>query len=206
MDQKLNRLKITADLDENINYFIQSLKKGKVIIAPTETCYALVCDASNERAVDLIFKLKGRDATKGISIFCENDKMAAKYAVVGKTASKLINKYLPGPLTLILKKRSPFNLAKNLSKTNTIAIRISSNKFIAKLIKAYGKPLTATSANLSGKPEIYSGKEALKIFGNKKGVLIGDAGMIAKTPPTTIVDCSNYKIRILRVGKLKIRD
>lgn len=205
MKQKLNYLKLTLNLDENLRNCLQALKEGKVIIAPTETCYAIVCDASNKTAVDLIYKLKGRDAAKGISIFCENSKMIGEYAIANKTAANLIKKYLPGALTLILKKRSPFKLAKNLSKTNSIAIRISSNRFIAKLIEAYGKPLTATSANLSGKPEIYSGKEAMKIFGKNKDVLIADAGVITKTPPTTIVDCSDGKIKILRMGKLKIK-
>lgn len=187
-----------------ISLAVYALSRGGIVIAPTETCYGMLADASDRKAVEKIFRLKGRSRQKSISIFVLDGKMISGYAIINKTSKKLIKKYLPGPLTLILKKRKPFGLAKNLSPGKSIAIRMSSHPFIQQLLYNYRKPLTATSANISGRGEIYSGKGAAGIFGEDAEVVI-DGGRLKKTPPTTIVDCSGMRRKVIRQGELKIR-
>ncbi len=188
---------------EVFSEIVYSLASGGIIIAPSETCYGLLADATDKKAVAKIFKLKKRSKVKSVSIFVSDMGMLTDYAIITKKAEEIISKYLPGPVTVVLKKRKPFKLAGNLSKGNTLAIRISSHPFIQNLLYNYGKPLTATSANLSGKAEIYSAKDAIK-FGKHAGIVV-DAGNLRKTKPSTVIDCTGKEIKILRQGSVKIK-
>ncbi|MFH1257486.1 MAG: L-threonylcarbamoyladenylate synthase, partial [Candidatus Micrarchaeota archaeon] len=180
--------KIVTNEDTNsISEAAYVLSRAGVVIAPTETCYALLCDATNHNAVEKIFRIKGREASKSLSVFVSSPRMLDKYAVMNESAKIVAKKNIPGPLTLVLKKRKPFKLAENLSGSDTIAIRISSNLVIRKLLRSYPHPLTATSANVSGEGEIYSAREAIRIFGHLVDLII-DAGNLPKEPPSTVVD------------------
>ncbi len=186
-----------------ISTAVYILAKGGIIIAPTETCYGLLADATNRKAVENVFRLKGRERTKALSVFFFDAKEAGEYVQIANIAKRLMKKYLPGPLTLILRKKAS-KMAKNVSKGKTIGIRISSHPFIIALTYNFRKPITATSANLSGKREIYSIREIVRTFGGKVDLII-DGGNLKSTLPTTVVDFSGRKPKILRQGSLKIR-
>src|SRR3989338_7601217 len=176
----------------------QALGDGAIAIFPTETCYGLGCDATDETAIKRIFEIKKRNRKKALPIIVSNLQTASKYCYITGTAKTLIQKFMPGPLTLVVKAKS--NLPKALTaNSGKIAFRISGNKTANALAKELGKPIVATSANIEGKKEIYSGKEAIEKFAQCADVII-DAGALPKRKPSTVYDVASHKI--LRAGKI----
>jgi tRNA threonylcarbamoyl adenosine modification protein (Sua5/YciO/YrdC/YwlC family) len=171
------------------------LQKGGLVIYPTETSYGIGCDATNSEAIKNVYRLKGRDYAKPLSIIVADVEMAKKYIGINKTAETLVKKFMPGPLTLVAKKR---NLPDELCR-ETIAFRISSNKFATGMTKKLGNPITATSANISGDEPIYEIKKIKLQFKNKADLII-DAGNLEKRKPSTIYDTISRKI--LREGDI----
>ncbi len=167
---------------------------------PTETCYGLGADATNESAIEKVYSVKGREKTKAISIIISDLKMAKKYIEITKDIDLLVKRFMPGPLTLIAQKK-PFGLPSNLSK-KTIAFRIPANAFALKLIKKLNKPITATSANLSGQKELYKIKDTIQTFSKSKEIaLIINSDDLPERKPSTIYDTINKKV--LREGDVK---
>ena len=178
---------------KNIDLAVDVIKSSGLVIYPTETSYGLGCDATNENAIKKLYKIKKRN--KPISIIVADLKMAKKYCIIDDYTKKIIKKFMPGPLTLIVKKK---NLPDILSK-ETIAFRISSNKIATELSKKSGKPITSTSANISGLSSIYSINKLKKTF-DKKVDLIIDAGNLKKRKASTIYDIKKRKF--LRIGDI----
>ena len=126
------------------------LKKGKTILYPTDTVWGLGCDATNEKAVSKIYKIKKRVESKSLIVLVSSVHMLKKYVSVSKKALEFL-KISKKPTTIIYK--NPKNFAKNtIAKDNTIAIRIVQHEFCRKLIKRFGKPIVSTSANISERP------------------------------------------------------
>lgn len=128
---------------------ISFLEERQTILYPTDTIYGIGCDATNEKAVKKIYKIKQRNESKSLIILVSDIEMLQKY--VAKIPKEII-KYLQEttvPTTVIYK--NPIHLAKNvIAKDNTVAIRIVNKGFVYKLIKEFGKPIVSTSANISG--------------------------------------------------------
>lgn len=186
--------------DKNaISTAVRVLKKGGIIIYPTETSYGIGADATNSKAIRKIFKIKTRDKGKPISIIVSSLSMAKKYAFIDALSGKLAQKFMPCPLTLISRKK---NLPGMLSK-NTIAWRIPSHAFALALVKKFGKPITATSANKSGKPQMYKINDVIKSFSGSVDLIIV-AGNLPRRRPSTVFDAANKKV--LRKGPVKEKD
>lgn len=179
---------LTQDLISKAAKIIES---GGVVIHPTDTCYGLAANVLDPIAVAKIYKLKGRDFDKPV-IFCVRDfAMASELVQFDQFAKSLFDKFLPGPLTLVLP--SKINPGKKDS------IRIPNHPVILALSKICSVPFTTTSANLSGGPNPYSAEEIPDEI--KSGVdLILDVGPLPKNLPSTVVDVSEGKITILRAG------
>ena len=173
------------------------LKKGKIIIYPTETCYGIGADALDEEAVKKVHDAKKQDYSKPVSVIVPSAAEAGKIAVLGAKEKLLIRKFMPGPLTIIVKKKSA---VPDILSRETIAFRISSNKIANAIAKKFGSAITATSANLHGMPEIYNSKEAIDKFGGIAGMVI-DAGILPKKRPSTIYD--SVKNAVIREGEIK---
>jgi L-threonylcarbamoyladenylate synthase len=171
---------------------IRVLKKGGVVIYPTETSYGIGADFSSGKARKKVYSIKGRGKEKKLSVIVSNLAMISKIATIDEDAQALIRKFMPGPLTLVVK-----------AKRGTIAFRIPSNKFALTLTERFGKPITATSANISGKPQIYEIIKIIQTF-NGKVDLVVDAGDLKKKKPSTIYDVVNKKL--LRRGPVKLED
>ncbi|HLC48352.1 MAG TPA: L-threonylcarbamoyladenylate synthase [Candidatus Norongarragalinales archaeon] len=180
------------------------LANGGIVVSPTETCYGILADATNPTAVEKLYKIKGRSHSKAISIFVPDERTLYGIAATSQAAKKLVKKHLPGPLTLILEQRKPTILAKNLTDGKTIAVRISSHPFISGVLFNYNKPVTATSANHSGKGEIYSGSEAVRLLGKLTDIIV-DGGNLKKARPSTIVDCTGTRPQIVRQGSIRLK-
>ena len=128
---------------------VSILEKGGVILYPTDTIWGLGCDATNEKAVELIYKIKQRSEKKSMIIFLEDETNIVDYARTPNYKINIIITELKKPITVIYPNAK--NLAANLINENgTIAIRIPNDEFCNQLLKAFGKPIVSTSANISG--------------------------------------------------------
>ncbi|MCD6575901.1 MAG: threonylcarbamoyl-AMP synthase [Nanoarchaeota archaeon] len=180
---------------DGIEEAVKILKKGGIIIYPTETAYAIGCDITNKKAIKKLYKIKKRPKSKGTTAIVSDIEMAKKFGKISKLEEKIVKKFMPGPLTLIVPKKKKIPDIAN----KEFAFRISKNKIARKLSKLLGKPIAATSANLSGKKPIYEINKIKKIFANKIGLII-DAGDLEKKKVSTIVKVEDGKIKVLRKG------
>ncbi|MFA4998479.1 MAG: L-threonylcarbamoyladenylate synthase [Candidatus Paceibacterota bacterium] len=176
------------------------IKKGKIVVCPTDTVYGLVCDATNKKAVDKIFKIKGRPKTKPIPVFVKDIKTASKIAKINKNQLKFLRKKWPGKFTAILKRRGKKKLY-GIDK-KTIAIRIPRYKLIGFLFEIINFPLAETSVNISGQPSLDDLRKIILQFEKEKlkPDLIIDAGKLKFNKPSAVVDLTGKKYTILRKG------
>jgi L-threonylcarbamoyladenylate synthase len=184
----------------NLKEIVKSIKQGKVIICPTDTVYGLIADATNKKAVEKIFKIKKRPLKKPIPIFVRNLKQAKKIAKINKEQERFLKSTWPGKVTGVLKIKKTKIKIYGIEK-DTIALRIPKYKLVNELLKKTNKPLTGTSANLSGKPPSTKIKEVVSQFKNQKHQpdLIINMGNLRKSKPSTILDLRVFPPKILRI-------
>jgi len=179
------------------------LRKGGVVVFPTDTAYGLGVDATNDAAVERLYELKGRERGKPIHVVVSDLEMAERYVAIDKNARLLAKTFLPGAITLILRNKD--GVSRNIvSDRNTLGIRIPDNVFARALVASARVPVTATSANKSDDPAPYSIEEVKKSFGKdfKKIDLAVDAGVLPRTKPSTLVDLTTKEVQILRDGPI----
>ena|SRR3989338_7015361 len=176
------------------------MRRGGIVAFPTETVYGLGADPFNARAVRKLFRAKNRRADKPVSILVCNDSDVKRIAVtIPKSARVLIDEFFPGALTVILKKKKEFSDILTGGK-NTIGIRMPDSKIARALIKEFGGPIAATSANISG-----SNKEATSALSvvkelNGKVPLVLDGGKSKVGVPSTVIDFTGQPPKIIRAG------
>jgi len=180
-----------------------ALKKGKLVAYPTDTSYGLACDTTNVAAVNKLYRLKGRNFNKPVHVVVASKKQAATLTRWNNSAEKLSRKFWPGALTLVLplktKNRSILRLT---SKTGFLGLRMPKNKIARDLAVAFKRPITATSANVSGKPDTYHAAEILQQFRRRKTRpdIILNTGILPKRKPSTIVKITPPSPPLLRGG------
>jgi len=207
---------------EAVKIAVKSIKQGEVMICPTDTVYGLLADAQNKNAIKKLFEIKKRPKEKAIPIFVKDIKTAKRLAYINGSQEKFLKKFWPGRITVVLKNKE--KLPKILfGPTKKIGLRIPNYKLVNLLLKKLNRPLTGTSANISGKFPSTKIKEVIKQFKNQplttsrgKGLdqakrtksgggqpdLILDAGNLLKSKPSTVIDLTTPKPKILRVGPL----
>ena len=189
-----------------ISETVQVLKLGGLVIYPTETCYGAGVDPTNQPAVNKLLAYKHKREGRPISVAVADEPMASKYVKLNPTAKNLYQKFLPGPLTVVSAGRH--QLASGIeSELGTLGIRIPDHLLALAIVKKFGKPITATSANVSYKPRPYSIKQLLKNTSKKQQSLIDliiDAGQLPKRPVSTIVDTTLDDPLIIRQGKITL--
>lgn len=187
---------------------IETLQSGGLVVFPTDTVYGLLCDASNNEAVEKLISFKERPAGKPISIFVSDLEMAKKYVQIDEETVRRLQTFLPGPYTLVL--RTKHKLPQQLESENgTLAIRIPDNKRIIDLVKTFGKPLTATSANLAGRTPHYSLSSFHKQVSQGRVKLINlmvDGGELPHHKPSTVIDFTTSDLKVLRMGDGSVSD
>ena len=185
---------------------IEVLKKGGLIIYPTETCYGLGADATNPQAVEKVLLFKGERKGKPILIAVANKKMAQDYVEINETAENLYRNFLPGPVAVVSKSKR--KVAPGIESANrTLGIRIPDYPLVLEIIRQFGQPITSTSANPSGKKPPYSLKDIFKYTSKKRLSLIElflDAGQLPLRPPSTVVDTTLQEPTVLRQGEIVI--
>ena len=118
-------MKIITPNTQGIKEAVNKILEGEIVFIPTDTVYGIAASPYNNKAIKKIFSIKKRSANNSLILLCSNYKMAKKYAIFNKTANNLKKKFWPGPLTLILKKKSSLKISKKwISKNNSIGIRI----------------------------------------------------------------------------------
>ncbi len=178
---------------------IEALANGKAIVYPTETVYGLGVDATNRKAVAALFRIKKRDPSKPTSIAVASVAEARKMAYFNKSARILAKKFLPGPLTLVLKARKKMPV---VASDGTIGVRVPDNSFTKVLLSKFGKPITATSANVAGAKSASRPSQIDDELLEMVEIIINDS----KTRygiGSTVIDLTNSEPKILREGSIK---
>ena len=185
--------------DEGIEKTFQVIKKGGIIVFPTDTVYGIGCNPYNANAVEKIYEIKSREKIKSLPVLAYSLDTVKEIARIDTFTEKIIKKYWPGPLTLILELTDK-KLKKSLNLDNKIAVRIPDSKCTLKLLEKCGL-LVGTSANISGSPPSTDPKECLKNITNYDVFLNG--GTITSKGESTIIEIENEEIKIIRKGVLK---
>lgn len=196
-------------LNEQVIEAARILKAGGIIAFPTSTTYGLAVDATNFKAVKKLYRLKGRTYKKPMHVLVSNTSAAKKIAKFGRLAENLANHYWPGPLTIVLPLKARGASWKMLSAgTGTIGIRAAEHNVISALFKLCKFPITATSANLSGKSNNYSIGQVKRQFvkSKLKPDFYLDGGTLTKRPASTMVQIENRHVTLLREGPIKFHD
>jgi L-threonylcarbamoyladenylate synthase len=184
------------------------LNRGGLVVFPCETVYGAAVDATNPRGVNKLNTYKQRPLGKPYSIMCADQKMAEAYADLNETAKNLYKTFLPGPMTII--SAGKHRVASGIeSESGTIGIRIPNYPYLIDLLKIYGKPLTATSANASYKKRPYKIEDILENISDKQMKLIDlviDAGELVHNEPSTVIDTTADDPIVLRQGDIKLKD
>ena len=204
----MKQIKLKNNKEKALSLAIATLKKGGIIVYPTETCYGLGVDATNQEAVNKLISYKTFRNDKPISIAVCCREMAEEYVILNNTAKNLYKEYLPGPFTIVSKGKGKVALGVE-SETKTLGIRIPKYDFILELLKKYGKPITATSANASCKKTPYSIEDILSNTTSKQQGLISlvlDAGTLPKNDPSTVIDTSLDDVNVLRQGDIILHE
>ena len=182
------------------------LRQGGVLLYPTDTIYGLGADAFTDETVDAIYAIKGREAQNPISCVVADLAMAEKYVEVNDAARALAERFLPGPLTLILKKQpgTDRGIARGIP---ALGIRIPNNEFCLELARTYGRPFTTTSANLAGQPTLGEPGAIIEQLGDMAAgvTLVVNSGVVMG-PPSTVVNLVSGHPSVLREGAIAATD
>ena len=180
---------------ENINEVIDLLNHDEVVAFPTETVFGLGVKFSHLEALEKIYEIKHRSHSKAISLMIYDPKDIEKYAYVNKNAQKLIDHFMPGMITLVLKKKSILS-DDFTAGYDTIGIRIPDDPFVLKLLKEVG-PMLVTSANISGQETLLNDQEVYKQFKGKIKMIV--KGKCKNTRASTVIKVDE-DVTILRQG------
>lgn len=191
--------------DKELIEVSNEIKNGKIVVFPTETVYAIGANGLDEKAIRRLYEVKQRDITKPINLIVSSYEMIDKIAKdITPLEYKIINSFLPGPLTIILKKK---DIVPNILTNNqdTIGIRMPDNGIALKLSIYSNIPIAAPSANISNKPSGTNIKSIYNDFHNNVDIYIDD-GESKLGVASTIVKVENNEIKILREGTITLND
>ena len=183
-----------------IDELAKILKNNGVISVPTDTVYGICARIDSQKAHDKLMNIKNRPVTKPFPIMCADEEQIKSIAIVDKKAEKLIRTFMPGPITLVLKKNNKIPDYVSNGK-DTIAVRMATSKALEELIRKTGSPLFMSSANQSGEPTCKNLDEIERCCSNLDGMMEGE---ISFGIGSTIVDCTSNELKILREGPISI--
>lgn len=186
-------------LEHDYRRAVSFLKGGKIVAFPTETFYGLAVDPFNEQALEALFRLKGRESGKPFPVLIQNEGQLPELAgSIPDTYRSLMKAFWPGPLTLVFPAKT--GLSSLLTgKNGGVGVRISPHPVAGKLGQFWGRPITATSANLSGMPAARTADEVRQFFGDGVACIL-DGGPTPGGKSSTVVALHEGKLRLLRAG------
>lgn len=201
-------LKVESDLNKDLDAIEQGVEvivKGGIVAYPTETYYGLGVNAYDEKAVKKIFEIKGRSLKKPILVIIgDRDQLFELIEKPPLHLEKLIDRFWPGPLTIILR-ASPKLPDILLGDTGKIGIRISSHIVARNLSLRANFPITSTSANISGKQILTNALDIMREWGNRIDLIL-DGGTLKNSRGSTIIDISENHLLLIREGDTPFKD
>jgi L-threonylcarbamoyladenylate synthase len=194
---------ISSISPSNLDQAVKLLQAGGVLVYPTETSYALGCDATNDAAVARVFAIKGRPEGKGTPIILPPDADPALYVEWNNTARALAAQHWPGPLNMVADRAARSSVSVRCETDGTQSVRRSSHPVAAELARLLGRPLVATSANRSGESAIYRADEVEREFaGGQQPDGILEAGDLPVVPASTTVKVVGGTVELVRQGSI----
>ena len=190
-------LKVSCN-KEGIEKASEIINEGGIVIFPTDTVYGIGCNPYNKKAVEKVYKIKSRDIMKSVPVLTYSIETAEKIAKFDQFTKKIVEKFWPGPLTVILKVTDK-EIKESLNLENKIAIRVPDHKCTLELLKKCNF-LVGTSANISGDSPYTEPDECLKNL-ETYDVFV-DGGIITSKGESTIIEIENEQIKIIREGSL----
>lgn len=192
--------------NEELNEVVNIIKDNGIIIFPTETVYGIGGNALSYNVVNKIYEIKQRPREKALTILVKSKEEITKYAeITNEIEMEIIKNFMPGPITLILKKKKDVIIDSVTAGNNTIGVRIPDNIIVKKILERCDVPIAAPSANISGRPSSINLEDIIKDFDGKVDALI-DGGVCKEKIASTIVQVCNGDIKILREGVISIND
>ncbi len=190
---------------EELDYVINVLNHNGLVIFPTDTVYGLACNCFQDAAIEKIFEVKQRAKNKPINVLTDSvDKMNLVVKNMNLVEKDLVEKYMPGALTIIFDKKDIVS-SKLTSGLDTIGVRIPNHEIALAILRNLDYPLATTSANVSGEEAGVSFEDVISYFDGKVDVII-DGGVSPIQVASTIVRVEDGKVHILRQGSIKIED
>ena len=190
-------------MEQLLNSVLQALNNHQVIAFPTETVFGLGVFYDDQKAYELLNKIKNRREDKPYTMMLDNVNKINEYAFIKDKYLPIINKYMPGSLTILV--RAKANVPTYVTHgTGIIGIRIPSNKEALELLRFVKKPLLVPSANKADQKPALSVKEVNDIFKNEIDVIV--PGEISSGEPSTIIDLTGDEIKLIRKGPILLEE
>ena len=177
------------------------IRNGGIVAVPTDTLYGLAADPFRADAVARVFAVKGRAAERALPLIAADAAQIGRHlGPLSPMGARLAERFWPGPLTILV--AAPPALAHDVSGgTGTVGVRVPADAVVRAIAAASGRPITATSANISGEPPTSDPEEVERVLGNHIDLLI-DTGRTPGGVPSTIVDVTGTEPRLIRAGAI----
>lgn len=201
----METLKIYNDniADNQIDQIVEVLKNGGLIVLPTDTLYAVACDALNPKAIERVCRLKGLNPEKtNLSILCDDISMVSDYAKFDNYAFKLMKDNTPGPFTFLF--RAASSLPRAFKGRKIVGIRIPDNAAVRKIVERLGNPLLSTSIIYQDEDYGINPDLIEENYDDKVDLMVkGEEGNLK---PSAIIDCTSSSPEIIREGPLPFNE
>lgn len=205
---KVLKVNLLGDYTDALREAVKVLKAGGTVIYPTDTIYGIGCNATDFKAVETVYRIKDRPLDKPLSVIARNMQWVNELALVPTKLAPMLEKLWPGAVTVILPKRDIIPSIVTAGGNN-VGLRIPDFELTDKLLAKFGYPLISTSANMAGMgdEEAWNARAVIDDFKPRmwQPDLMLDAGNLPQSPPSTVIDFSSIKPKILRTGPVKPR-
>ncbi|MFV0479232.1 MAG: L-threonylcarbamoyladenylate synthase [Anaerorhabdus sp.] len=188
---------------QELDVVAQQLQDGKIVAFPTDTVYGLACRSDSQELLERLRRVKGRPEEKPFPIVVGSIEQCEDVAIVDQRALQIMSQWWPGALTLVLNKKSKVEDWATQGRS-TIAVRMLDEEGISEMIKNVGVPLFLTSANRSSDPVCKTGDEVMGRLGERIDVVVD--GKHQDNLASTILDCTQEKLSVLREGKISLEE
>jgi tRNA threonylcarbamoyl adenosine modification protein (Sua5/YciO/YrdC/YwlC family) len=183
--------------DRQLNEIAARLDAGELVILPTDTAYAVTCDALNIKSIDRICRMKGINPDKtNLSILCSDISMAAEYCRISNSHFRMLKENTPGPFTFIF--RSASSLPKAFKGRKTVGIRIPDNRLTLAVVERFGRPLLTTTIEYADEDYAVNPELISESYEGRADMMV--EGGNGSTDVSTIVDCTENTPEITREG------
>ena len=190
-------MKVSCD-GQGIEKASQIIENGGIVVFPTDTVYGIGCNPYNKESAKKVYEIKSRDFSKPFPVLVYSKEIAEQIAEFDGISKKLVEKFWPGQLTIILKLKD-MKLKESLNLEDKIALRVPNHKCMLQLLEKC-KCLVGTSANVSGQSSFFDPQECIKNVENYD--VFVDGGTITSKGESTIIEIQNEEIKIIREGSL----